>query len=104
VHSSLPPYAESNPDPDRNIYTMKAARNDKYAPITHATTVLVKGRYKLLYYFGDVERGIDELVKLYDIQDDPEELNNLYPSRKDTAAELLHELKSKLAKVNEPYL
>jgi arylsulfatase A-like enzyme len=100
----LPPYAESNPDPDRNIYTMKAARNDKYAPITHATTVLVKGRYKLLYYFGDVERGIDELVKLYDIQDDPEELNNLYPSRKDTAAELLHELKSKLAKVNEPYL
>jgi arylsulfatase A-like enzyme len=100
----LPPYASASPDPNRNVYVMKANKNGQYAPITRASTVLVKGRYKLLYYFGYVERGIDELVKLYDIEADPEELNDLYPSQKDTADELLNELKTKLAEVNKPYL
>jgi hypothetical protein len=100
----LPPYASASPDPNRNVYVMKANKNSQDAPITRASMALVKGRYKLLYYFGYVERGIDELVKLYDIEADPEELDDLYPSQKDTADELLNELKTKLAEVNKPYL
>ena len=99
----LPPYADASPDPNRNVYVMKANKNDQDAPITRASMALVKGRYKLLYYFGYVERGIDELVKLYDIEADPEELVDLYPSQKDVADELLNELKTKLAEVNKPY-
>jgi arylsulfatase A-like enzyme len=100
----LPPYADASPDPNRSVYVMKANKNDQYAPITRASLALAKGRYKLLYYFGYVERGIDELVKLYDIEADPEELVDLYPSQKDVADELLTELKAKLAEVNKPYL
>jgi arylsulfatase A-like enzyme len=100
----LPPYADSNPDPNRNVYVMKATKNDKYVPITHASMALIKERYKLLYYFGDVERGIDEMVKLYDIEADPEELVDLYPSQKDAGDDLLDELKTKLAEVDKPYL
>ena len=100
----LPPYADTNPDPNRNVYVMKATKNDKYVPITHASMALIKGRYKLLYYFGDVERGIDEMVKLYDIEADPEELVDLYPLQKDAGDDLLDELKTKLAEVDKPYL
>jgi hypothetical protein len=100
----LPPYADASPDQNRSIYVIKANKNEKYAPITHASTALIKGHYKLLYYFGDIERGIDELVKLYDIEADPEELVDLYSSQKDVADELLNELKVKLAEVNRPYM
>jgi hypothetical protein len=66
--------------------------------------MLLRGNHKLLYYFGYPNRGVDELVKLYDIEADPEELTDLYPTHKDVADELLAELKAKLVEVNKPYL
>ena len=100
----LPPFASTEPDANRSIYALQARTNGQYAPLTEASTMLVKGRYKLHYYFGYTALGIDELVKLYDIQADPEELVDLSSSQKDVAAALLRELKSKLAEVNQPYL
>ena len=47
--------------------------------------------------------GVDDLVKLYDIEADPEELVDLSSSEKGVAAQLLRELKSKLDEVNAPY-
>jgi hypothetical protein len=64
----------------------------------------VKENYKLHYYFGYPEAGNAELVKLFDIQSDPEELIDLSASKKGIARELLDELKRKLRAVNEPYL
>jgi arylsulfatase A-like enzyme len=83
---------------------VRAAKNGPQAPLSRASTVLVKGRYKLLYFFGYRERGIDELVKLYDVEADPEELVDLSASQKDIASELLGELKAKLLQVNLPYM
>ena len=100
----LPPYADADPDTERSVYAVKAAKNDQYAPLLHASTTLIKGQYKLLYFFGYSDRGIDQLVKLYDIQADPQELVDLYPSKKQMADELLNELKSTLAEANKPYV
>ncbi len=100
----LPPYAAASPDPNRNVYAMEATKNGQYSPLTRASTTLIRGRYKLLYYFGYRELGIGELVKLYDIEADPEELVDLSITETDVAAGLLRELKSKLAEVNQPYL
>jgi len=100
----LPPYAPTSPDPNRSIYVVEANRNDGSIPLTRASTVIVRGGYKLLYYFGYKEREIDELIRLFNIETDPEELINLYASQKDIADELLKELKSKLDEVNRPYL
>ena len=99
----LPPYAPISPDPNRSIYVVRAAKNDQEAPLSRASTVLVKGRYKLLYFFGYREHGIDELIKLYDVEADPEELVDLSASRKDVASELLRELKAK-AGTSQPAL
>ncbi len=100
----LPPYNSASPDPNRNIYVMRARGNDPKEPLTHASTTLIKGDYKVHYYFGYEERAVNELVKLYNIQSDPEELVDLYPTQKDIGDQLLSELKSKLAEVNKPYL
>jgi arylsulfatase A-like enzyme len=100
----LPPYAPTSPDPNRSIYVVRAAKNGQEAPLSRASTVLVKGRYKLLYFFGYPEHGIEELIKLYDVEADPEELIDLSASQKDVASELLRELKAKLAQVNLPYM
>jgi len=100
----LPPYAPTSPDPNRKVYVVRAHDNDPAAALTQASTALVKGRYKLIYYFGYADLGIGELVKLHDIEADPEELTDLSSSQADVTAEMLGELKSKLEEVNRPYL
>lgn len=44
-----------------------------------------------------------ERIELYDLKNDPEELNDLATSKPATTVELGNELKQKLAQVNEPY-
>jgi arylsulfatase A-like enzyme len=99
----LPPFATTAPDPGRSIYAVQARTTAQNEPLTEASTILVKGRYKLHYYFGYSGLGADELAKLYDVEADPEELVDLSASQTDVTAELLAELKSKLAQVNKPY-
>ena len=98
----LPPYATI--PPNRNVYVVQAIDNAQDAALTQASTVLVKENYKLHYYFGYPEAPEGELVKLFDIKSDPEELVDLYPSKNGVAMELLNELKGKLTEVNKPYL
>lgn len=100
----LPPYSTSPSDPNRSIFVMRANDNDPFAPLTRASTMILKDRYKLHYYFGYPQVPENGLIKLFDVQDNPEEMNDLYTVKKDTASELLNELKAKLTEVNEPYL
>ncbi len=100
----LPPYASASPDPNRSIYAVRSEGSDPSGPLTHASVGLMKGDYKLHYYFGYVNWGVNERVELYNIQADPEELVDLYPTQKDVGDQMLAEVKSKLAEVNKPYL
>ena len=102
--SALPPYGETMTGSERSIYAVYATKNGQYAPLTQATIMLLKGRYKLVYFFGYDELGGDsERVQLYDIQADPEEIEDLSLSQTNIASELLAELKAKLSEVNQPY-
>jgi len=98
----LPPFAPQ--DQERNIYVIQARTNPQYAPLTTATVALIKGQYKLTRFFGYEELGAKDRLELFDVQSDPEEMNNLYSTKKETAAELLNEVKGKLAEVDAPYL
>lgn len=100
----LPPYSTSAPDPDRSVFVVRAAKNLPSSPLTRASTMLVKGRYKLLYFFGYEDRGFQELARLFDLQADPEEMNDLSLAQPGVTAAMLAELKAKLVQVNQPYL
>ena len=100
----LPPFSNVESNQDRSIYTLEARTNEQFKPLTTATVTLQKGNYKLLYFFGYEEFGeTGERVELYDIENDPEELNNLYSTKQELSLTLLNELKEKLAQVNAPY-
>jgi hypothetical protein len=100
----LPPYGGASSDPNRNIYVVRAAKNDPSAPLTQASTMLLRANHKLLYFFGYRQKGVEELVKLYDIEADPEELDDLSSRQPDLTAELLRQLRAKIKDVNQPYV
>lgn len=100
----LPPFASTEPQPDRVIYSLYATDNDPDALLTHATAMIVSGKYKLMYFFGYEELGEGvERVELYDIESDPEELDDLYMKHQEIGVTLLNQLKQKLKEVNQPY-
>lgn len=65
--------------------------------------MMVKDNYKLHYYFGYSLLPEMQQVKLFDVKDDPEELNDLSTSKKNLADALLDEVMVKLDEVNKPY-
>jgi len=99
----LPPFREIT-DPERSIYVLQARFTLQDEPISVGTTTLIKGGYKLMYFFGYEELGGGERIELYDIKNDPEEINNLTNSKRETTKEMLDELKQKLKEENKPYL
>lgn len=98
----IPPFG--NADPNGRVFVVRAAKNDPTAPLTRASTAMIRNRYKLLYFFGYPEKGIDELVKLYDLQGDPEEMTDLAGAYPDIAESMLRELKDRIRETDQPYL
>ncbi len=99
----LPPYANTAQSRNRSVHVVQAIDNAPLSPLTQASAVLVKEDYKLHYYFGYPEAPDGEIVKLFDVKQDPEELEDLYSSKKGIASELLDELKREIADVDTPY-
>jgi len=98
----LPPYQK--PSDAKSVYAVLSKDTQHGEALKQASTTLIKGRYKLHYYFGYPEINGGELIKLYDIESDPEELNDLFASKNNVARELLNELKIKLTEADKPYL
>ena len=102
----LPPFDQTYRDSSRTIYAVEAKDNEKYGPLEQSTVALLKNEYKLIYYLGYRKYGGtgSGYVELYNIENDPEELNDISSSRHEITAELLNELKQKLAEVDKPYI
>jgi len=100
----LPPYQQTTAPSDRSIYAVRSYYAERTNALTQASITLVKGRYKLHYYFGYSETGGNDLVKLFDVKDDPGEMKDLSEVKKDITSEMLRELKVRLAEADEPYL
>ena len=98
----LPPYGDEMGE--RDVYSLQAIGTEKEAPVDKATAVIIRGRYKLIYFFGYADLGGDrQLVELYNLEDDPQELRDLSQEQVELTAELLTALRAKLDDVNSPY-
>jgi len=87
-------------DHERSIFTVDAKNNPSWAPLTRTTVSLTKSGQRLTYYNYPGEwQGFE----LYDLNEDPEELNNLYDARPAAAQDLHGDLMQRLAQVNAPF-
>lgn len=87
----LPPY-DTAPDPLRPIFSMAGTYNNGIGLFDNGTIMVRKGNYKLTYFFGNKKRykklNGEELFELYDLKNDPEELDNLYEKQPQTAQQM----------------
>ena len=80
---------------------MDAKSNPKSAPFKEGTVAMVKDRYKLIYYTG--YDGFDNEFEMYDLINDPEEMENLYSESNTLAGDLKVELLDAVEEANKPY-
>ncbi|MGD9092937.1 MAG: sulfatase-like hydrolase/transferase, partial [Anaerolineales bacterium] len=97
----LPTFGEDLANTERSIYLVEAKTNPKHGPLQKGTFALIKYPYKLIHYRG--YQDIPDGDELFNLDNDPEELENLISSRPQIASEMQNELDSKLDKVNQPY-
>jgi arylsulfatase A-like enzyme len=95
----LPPY--QNNEDMRSVFFLDSKQSQKNKPINKGTMSLIKQQYKLSYYFG--YSGFDQEFELYDIVNDPQEMNNIFKTNKPIASLMRDEIKAKLEEVNKPY-
>ncbi len=96
----LPPFNPKPPNEPRDIYALQSKGTDKDEPILQATAMLVQGNYKLTRFWGYAESE-EDIVELYNLKEDPQELNNLSIEEKAKANELLAVLNAKLDEVEQ---
>jgi arylsulfatase A-like enzyme len=77
---------------------VEAKRNPAHAPLRKASIAMLQGQYKLVYYTG--YKYYDEQYELYDLKNDPQELENQYPAHP-VARELQSELEQRLREVSQ---
>lgn len=100
----LPPYRQTPINPQRSIFALEAQRSELTGPLDPYTAMIVKGDYKLTFYRGYEElEGNQNRFDLYDLVKDPDELDDLKDSHRETAEELLAELQSVIEIANRLY-
>jgi arylsulfatase A-like enzyme len=64
--------------------------------------MMIQDRYKLIHYLG--YPGYENQFELYDLQNDPEEMEDLFEAKPEIAREMRNILEEKIKEVDSPYL
>lgn len=100
TEGTLLPSLGGTEDMERSLFTVEAKGNIAYAPLTRTTVAMIKGNYKMIYYTGYEAKPSFEL---YDLAEDYEELNDIFPGQPSFARALKDELLEKLDSANAKY-
>jgi arylsulfatase A-like enzyme len=98
----LPGFSGRAPSDDRRTYAMELKENAQYSPLTKGTFVLYQGAYKFIHYQGYKEK-MDDKDELYNLENDPEELDNRVESEKSLAVEFRQQLAEKIQAENQRF-
>jgi arylsulfatase len=90
VEGRLLPGFGGTEDASRSIFPMMAKDNAAFRPIKRATFTLIKGAYELFFFTG--YPGHPDSFELYNLQEDPQELQDLFRKDITTASQMKNEL------------
>jgi arylsulfatase A-like enzyme len=101
IEGRLLPGFGGTEDEDRSIFPMMAKDNAVFRPIEHATFTLVKSGYELFFFTG--YRDHADRFELYNLEEDPDELQDLFRKDITTASQMKDELLEAINAVNRNY-
>jgi hypothetical protein len=94
----LPELAAPDDDPDRSVFVIDAKSNRNLEALNFASVAMIKGSHKLARYNNVPKpRQKGERLDLYDLEADPDELENLYGTTGDLESKLYQELMDTLS-------
>jgi arylsulfatase A-like enzyme len=108
------PWAEGRPlrpfrggpvDAERPFYALEAKESHPARPLGKSSAMVVRWPYKLTHYYGypELAGSGGRLTELYDLEQDPEELNDLAGQTPELAEELLALLLDRMEEADAPY-
>ncbi len=98
----LPPYTPHPTKNERALFALMASANASTKPLTTATSAIIQNNFKLTRYFG--YDGLEQdLIELFNLLEDPEELENLADDDKDMTQYLLNQLNTAMEAADTPY-
>ncbi|RJP52714.1 MAG: DUF229 domain-containing protein [Anaerolineaceae bacterium] len=86
-------------DLDRSIYSIDAKTASSFSTFEKYSISLIKQRHRLIFYQYPEHSGFE----FYNMDDDPEELRDLFPSAPSLAGQMQQELLDKVDEFNAPY-
>lgn len=98
----LPPFGGEPAAAGRSVFAVEAKGNFQRLQLERATVALIKDQHKLVHYFG-YGGAYDNAYEFYDLEADPEELNDLAGSASPAMRAMQDELATKIAAVNQPF-
>jgi arylsulfatase A-like enzyme len=87
-------------DDQQSLYMMEAKDQPPRGPLTTASFALRKGRYKLIDYMGYPAYRVKHRFELYDLESDPEEINDIYSETLSAAWSMREELLARIETFN----
>ncbi|HSB02462.1 MAG TPA: sulfatase-like hydrolase/transferase, partial [Anaerolineales bacterium] len=96
----LPGFGGSE-DASRSIFSMVAKDNAAFRPIQHGTFALMKGPHELFFFTGYPDHP--DAFELYNLQEDPDELQDLFSKDINTASQMKDELLEAINTANRNY-
>ncbi len=88
-------------DANRSVFSMVAKDNAAFRPLEHGTFTLIKGSHELFFFTGYPDHP--DAFELYNLQDDPNELQDLFSKDINTASQMKDELLEAINTANRNY-
>jgi arylsulfatase A-like enzyme len=101
VEGRLLPGFGGNKDASRSIFPMMAKDNAAFRPLEHASFSIIKGPYEMFFFTGYPDHP--DTFELYNLQEDPNELQDLFGKDINTASQMKDELLEAVNAANRNY-
>ncbi len=101
IEGKLLPGFGGTEDASRSIFPMVAKDNAAFRPIKHGTFTLIKDAHELFFFTGYPDH--QDAFELYNLQEDPDELHDLFRSDITTASRMKDELLEAINTANRNY-
>ena len=100
----LPPFNTAYNGLERQILAMNPKNSETTFQMREGTIAMLQEEFKMVYYFGHEEMGdVQEYLELYDLANDPEELENLVSKLPDRAEQMWNALEKKLTQAESGF-